>query len=104
MSIGDPNKQKVVLEETLKKISELLPSVKLEQPPIANVLIIIGGTAKSRTTVLLAGELNKHFNTKIDILPFFSERLRAANEVTKESFEDALAFTHEHLRSDAFEI
>ncbi|MCE7743058.1 MAG: hypothetical protein GOP50_11470, partial [Candidatus Heimdallarchaeota archaeon] len=27
-----------------------------------------------------------------------------ANEVTKESFEDALAFTHEHLRSDAFEI
>ncbi len=104
MSIGDPNKQKVILKETLRKISELLPSVRLEQPPIENALIIIGGTAKSRTTVLLAGELNKHFNTKIDIIPFFSERLRAANEVTKESFEDALAFTHEHLSSDAFEI
>ena len=104
MSIRNPSRQKAIFKDTLKKISELLPSVMLEQPPIENALVIICGTAKSRTTILLAGELNKHFNTKIDIIPFFSEQLRAANEVTKESFEDALAFTHEHLRSDAFEI
>jgi len=104
MSIGDPDKQKIIYKETLKKISELLPSVRLEQPPIKNALIIIGGTAKARTVVLLAGELNKHFNTKIDIIFFYSEQSKVADEVTKESFEDSLAFTHEHLRSDDFEI
>lgn len=104
MSIGDPDKQKVIYKEALKKISELLPSVRLEQPPIKNALIIIGGTAKARTVVLLAGELNKHFNTKIDIIFFYSEQSKVADEVTKESFEDSLAFTHEHLRSDDFEI
>ena len=104
MSIGDPEKQKVIYKEALKKISELLPSVRLEQPPIENALIIIGGTAKARTVVLLAGELNKHFNTKIDIISFYSEQSKVSDEVTKESFEDSLTFTHEHLRSDDFEI
>jgi len=104
MSIGDPEKQKIIYKETLKKISELLPSVRLEQPPIEKALIIIGGTAKARTVVLLAGELNKHFNTKIDIITFYSEQSKVSDEVTKESFEDSLAFTHEHLRSDDFEI
>ena len=104
MSIGDPNKQKVILKETLKKISELLPSVRLELPPIENALIIIDGTAKSRTVVLLSGELNKHFNTKIDIIYFYSEQSRVADEVAIESYEDSLAFTNEHLRSEAFEI
>lgn len=104
MSIGDPEKQKIIYKETLKKISELLPSVRLEQPPIKKTLIIIGGTAKARTVVLLAGELNKHFNTKIDIITFYSEQSKVSDEVTKESFEDSLAFTHEHLRSDDFEI
>ncbi len=104
MSIGDPEKQKIIYKETLKKISELLPSVRLEQPPIKKTLIIIGGTAKARTVVLLAEELNKHFNTKIDIITFYSEQSKVSDEVTKESFEDSLAFTHEHLRSDDFEI
>ena len=104
MSIGDPNKQKVILKETLKKISELLPSVRLELPPIENALIIIDGTAKSRTVVLLSGELNKHFNTKIYIIYFYSEQSRVADEVAIESYEDSLAFTNEHLRSEAFEI
>ncbi|TET74702.1 MAG: hypothetical protein E3J43_09470 [Candidatus Heimdallarchaeota archaeon] len=104
MSIGDPEKQKIIYKETLKKIFELLPSVRLEQPPIEKALIIIGGTAKARTVVLLAGELNKHFNTKIDIITFYSEQSKVSDEVTKESFEDSLAFTHEHLRSDDFEI
>ncbi len=104
MSIRDPKKHKVIYKETLKKISELLPSVRLEQPPIENTLIIIDGTAKSRTAVLLAGELSKHFNTKIDIIYFFSEKFRGATGVKIESYEDSLAFTHEHLRSEDFEI
>jgi hypothetical protein len=104
MSIGDPNKQKVIFQETLKKISELLPSVRLEQPPIKNALVIVDGTAKSRTAVLIAGELSKHFNTKIEIIFFFSEKFRAAIDVKIESYEDSLAFTHEHLRSEDFEI
>ncbi|MHA1447749.1 MAG: hypothetical protein ACTSSN_13730, partial [Candidatus Heimdallarchaeaceae archaeon] len=95
---------KIIYKETLKKISELLRSVRLEQPPIEKALIIIGGTAKARTVVLLAGELNKHFDTKIDIITFYSEQSKVSDEVTKESFEDSLAFTHEHLRSDDFEI
>ncbi len=81
MSIMDPNKQKVILEDTLKKISELLPSVKIEQPPIEKALIIVDGTAKSRTVILIAGELNKHFNTKIDVIYFFSEKFKAATDV-----------------------
>jgi hypothetical protein len=100
----DPNKQKVILEDTLKKISELLPSVKIEQPPIEKALIIIDGTAKARTVVLIAGELNKHFNTKIDIICFFSEKFRAATDLKLDSYEDSLTFTHEHLKSESFEI
>ena len=102
--IRDPKKHKVILEETFKKISELLPSVSLEQPPIKNALIIVDGTAKSRTAILVAGELNKHFNTKIDIIYFYPEQSISAKEVAKESYEDSLAFTKEHLRSEDFEI
>ncbi len=100
----DPNKQKIILEDTFKKISELLPSVKIEQPPIEKALIIIDGTAKARTVVLIAGELNKHFNTKIDIICFFSEKFRAATDLKLDSYEDSLTFTHEHLKSESFEI
>jgi hypothetical protein len=102
MSLRDTNKHEVILEETYKKISELLPSVKLEQPPIKNALIIVDGTAKARTAILIAGELNKHFNTKINIIYFYPELLICAEEVPKESYEDSLAFTSEHLRSDVF--
>ncbi|MHA1347937.1 MAG: hypothetical protein ACTSO3_16160 [Candidatus Heimdallarchaeaceae archaeon] len=104
MSIMDPNKQKIILGDTLKKISELLPSVRIEQPPIEKTLIIVDGTAKSRTVILLAGELNKQFNTKIDIIYFFSEKFRVTTEVKLASYEDVLAFTREHLRSESFEI
>ncbi len=104
MSIMDPNKQKVILEDTLKYIYELLPSVRLEHPPIEKVMIIIDGTAKSRTVILIARELNKYFNTKIDIIFFFSEKFRVSTEAILMSYEDSLAFTHEHLRSESFEI
>ncbi|OLS32071.1 MAG: hypothetical protein HeimAB125_12670 [Candidatus Heimdallarchaeota archaeon AB_125] len=104
MSSRDPYKQNGILQETLKKVSELLPSVRLEQPPIEKALIILKGTSKSRTAVLLAGELNKHFNTKIEIIYYFSEQSRAASDVTRVSYEDSLAFTHKHLRSEIFEI
>ena len=104
MRIRDPSRQKATFKDTLKKITELLPSVRLEQPPIKNALVIVDGTAKSRTAVLISGELNKHFNTKIDVIFFFSERFRGATEVKVESYEDSLAFTHEHLRSEDFEI
>jgi len=100
----DPNKQKVILEDTLKKISELLPSVKIEQPPIEKALIIVDGTAKSRTVIQIAGELNKHFKTKIDIIYFFSEKFKAATDLILTSYEDSLAFTREHLRSESFLI
>ncbi len=104
MSLRDPKKHEVILEETYKQISELLPSVKIDQPPIEIVLIIVDGTAKSRTAILIAGELNKHFDTKINIIYFYPEQLISAEEVPKESYEDSLAFSHEHLRSDAFAI
>lgn len=100
----DPNRQKVILEDTFKKISELLPSVRIKQPPIKKALIIVDGTAKSRTVILIAGGLNKHFNTKIDIIYFFSEKFRAATDLKLESYEDSLAFTQKYLRRESFEI
>ncbi|MCG3222789.1 MAG: universal stress protein, partial [Candidatus Heimdallarchaeota archaeon] len=104
MSLRDPKKHEVILKETYKQMSELLPSVKIDQPPIENVLIIVDGTAKSRTALLIAGELNKHFNTKINIIYFYPEQSIIAEEVPKASYEDSLAFTNEHLRSDVFAI
>ncbi|NPD87763.1 MAG: universal stress protein [Asgard group archaeon] len=104
MSLRDPKGHKIILEETYKKISELLPSVGFEQPPIENALIIVDGTARSRTAILIAGELNKHFNTKIDIIHFYPEQSVIAEEIAKESYEDSLAFTYEHLRSEVIEI
>ena len=104
MMSRDTKKYKIILEETFKKISELLPSVRLEQPPIKNVLIIVDGTAKSKTGILLAGEFNKHFKTRISIVYFHPEKSIITEEVTKESYEDFLAFTHEHLQSEVFEI
>ncbi|MHA1516385.1 MAG: hypothetical protein ACTSPF_12680 [Candidatus Heimdallarchaeaceae archaeon] len=104
MAIQDRDKQKSALKKTLRKFTELLPSVKPEVPPAEKALAIIDGTAKSKAAVLCAGELNRHFGTKIDVVCFYTEQPSTTSETTKESYEDSLAFAYEHLRSEDFEI
>ncbi|MCG3256283.1 MAG: hypothetical protein KAU62_09380, partial [Candidatus Heimdallarchaeota archaeon] len=104
MALQDRDKQKSALEKTLQKFSELLPSVKPEVPPAEKALAIIDGTAKSKAAVLCAGELNRHFGTKIDVICFYTEQSLTDSETTRESYEDSLAFAYEHLRSEDFEI
>ncbi|MHA2255508.1 MAG: hypothetical protein ACXAAM_05510, partial [Candidatus Heimdallarchaeaceae archaeon] len=104
MSIQDRDKQKAALEKTLQKFTELLPSVSPVPSPVKKALVIINGTAKSRTAVLLAEELNRNFGTGIDVICFHSEQKPEIDSTTKESYEDTLAFAYEHLRSEEFEI
>jgi len=104
MAIQDKDKQKEALEKTLQKFSELLPSVNPEVHPAERALVIIDGTAKSKAAVLCAGELNRHFGTKIDVICFYTEQPPTAAETSRESYEDSLAFAYEHLKSEDFEI
>jgi len=104
MSIQDKDKQKAELEKTLQKFTELLPSVSPEPKKIDKALVIINGTAKSRAAVLLARELNRYFQTYIDVVCFYTEQKPERVETTKESYEDSLAFAYEHLKSEDFEI
>ncbi|MCG3222310.1 MAG: hypothetical protein H7641_13100 [Candidatus Heimdallarchaeota archaeon] len=104
MSIQDRDKQKAALEKTLQKFTELLPSVSPVPTPVKKALVIINGTAKSRTAVLLAEELNRNFGTGIDVVCFYSEQKQEIDDSTKESYENTLAFAYEHLRSKEFEI
>jgi hypothetical protein len=104
MSIQDRDKQKVALDKTVQKFTELLPSVRPEPLPIEKALVIINGTAKSRAAVLLAEELNRNFGTEIDVICFYTEQKPETLNITKESYEDSLAFAYEHLKSEDFEI
>ena len=104
MAIQDRDKQKSEIEKTVQKFSELLPSVTPTAEPAKRALVIIDGTAKSKAAVLVAGELNRHFGTKIDVICFYTEQESASNVISKESYEDSLAFAYEHLKSKDFEI
>lgn len=104
MSIQDRDKQKAALKKTLQKFTELLPSVSPVPTPIKKALVIINGTAKSRTAILLAEELNLNFGTGIDVVCFYSEQKQEIDSSSKESYENTLAFAYEHLRSEEFEI
>ncbi|MCE7741761.1 MAG: universal stress protein [Candidatus Heimdallarchaeota archaeon] len=104
MAIPDKDKQKSELEKTMQKFSDLLPSVKPEVDPAEKALVVIDGTAKSKAAVLVAGELNRHFGTKIDVICFYTEQPPAKTEASKESYESSLSFAYEHLKSKDFEI
>ncbi len=104
MAIQDKDKQKSELEKTMQKFSDLLPSVKPKVDPAERALVIIDGTAKSKAAVLVAGELNRHFGTKIDVICFYTEQPPSKSRASKKSYEDSLSFAYEHLKSEDFEI
>ena len=104
MAMQDLDKQKSALEKTMQKFAELLPSVKPETSPVEKALVVIDGTAKSKAAVLCAGELNRNFGTKIDVICFYTKQPPENSTTSKESYEDSLSFAFEHLKSEDFEI
>ena len=103
MSLPDRDKQKASIGREFIKFSELMPSVNPAQPPIKKTLVLIDGSLKSRAAVLLAGEINRFFGTKIDVICFYADH-KEAPLLPKESYEVSLAFAYEHLKSEDFEI
>ncbi len=91
--------QKETIEEQKKKFTNLLPSVDPSVKPIENVLVLIDGSKKSRTVVLLAEELRLFFQATVDVICFYSKE-----DTNKEQYDMALSFAYEHLSSKLFNI
>ncbi|MHA1304479.1 MAG: universal stress protein [Candidatus Heimdallarchaeaceae archaeon] len=96
--------QTEVIEEQKQKFANLLPSIEPAAKPIKNVLVLIDGSKKSRTVVLLAEELRLFFQAKVDVICFYAKQETDIDDVSKESYENSLSFAYEHLSSKDYAI
>ncbi len=92
------------IEKRMQKFSDLMPSIRVSINNVKRALVLIDGSVKSQTTILLSEELNRNFGAKIDLVCFYAKENVEDREINKQKYEGILNYAQEHLKSDDFVI
>ncbi len=100
----DTKDQSTEIEKTKQKFAGLMPSIQVSLKKVNRALVLIGGTIRSQTAILLSEKFNKKYGSKIDYVLFYSEDIIENAGFSKERYENSLNYIKEKLNSDDFNI